>query len=68
MRKHKVYSLQEIVAWRENVVKTGKSSVFKQLEIFLTDEQRISFGDKEHTEYSRVVQYLDQKVPKKKTL
>jgi hypothetical protein len=68
MRKHKVYSLQEIVAWKENVVKTGKSSVFRQLEIFLADKQRISFGDKEHTDYGRVIQYLDQKVPKKKTL
>jgi hypothetical protein len=67
MRKHNVYSLQDIVAWKENVVKTGKSSVFRQLEIFLPDKQRISFGDKEHTEYSRVVQYLNQKVPKKKT-
>jgi len=67
MRKQKIYALQEIVAWKENVVKTGKSSVFRQLEIFLTDKQRISFGDKEHTEYSRVIQYLNQKVPKKKT-
>jgi hypothetical protein len=67
IRKHKVYPLQEIVAWKENVVKTGKSSVFRQLEIFLADKHRISFGDKEHTEYGRVVQYLDQKVPKKKT-
>jgi hypothetical protein len=68
LRKHSVYPLQEIVAWKENVVKTGKSSVFRQLEIFLPDNQRISFGDKEHTEYGKVVQYLNQKVPKKKTL
>ncbi len=67
LKKHSIYPLQEIVAWKENVVKTGKSSVFRQLEIFLPDRQRISFGDKEHTEYSRVVQYLNQKVPKKKT-
>ena len=67
MRKHNVYSLQDIVAWKENVVKTGKNSVFRQLEIFLSDKQRISFGDKEHTEYDRVIQYLNQKVAKKKT-
>jgi len=67
MRKHKVYVIQDIVAWKENVVKTGKNSVFRQLEIFLTDKQRISVGDKEHTEYTRVVQYLQQKVPKKRT-
>lgn len=67
MRKHKVYVTQDIVAWKENVVKTGKNSVFRQLEIFLTDKQRISVGDKEHTEYGRVVQYLQQKAPKKRT-
>lgn len=67
MRKHKAYSLQEIVAWKENVVKTGKNSVFRQLEIFFQDKQRVSVGDKEHTEYSRMVQYLNQKVPRKKT-
>ncbi len=67
LRKHRVFTLQEIVAWREHVVKTGKNSMFKQLEIFLPGKERVSFGDKEHTEYSRVVQYLNQKVPKKKT-
>jgi hypothetical protein len=67
LRIKKVYALHDIVSWKENVVKTGKSSVFRQLEIFLLDKQRISFGDKEHTEYGRVIQYLHQKVPKKKT-
>ncbi len=67
IRKHKVYMLQEIDMWKENVVKTGKNSVFRQLEIFFQDKQRVSFGDKEHTEYGRMVQYLNQKVPKKKT-
>ncbi|MEY4929395.1 MAG: hypothetical protein RI909_119 [Bacteroidota bacterium] len=67
LRRHSEFPLQEIVAWKENVVKTGKNSVFKQLEIFLPDKQRISFGDKEHTEYGRVVQYLNQKLPKKKS-
>ncbi len=67
MRKHKVYMLQEIAMWKENVVKTGKNSVFRQLEIFFQDKHRESFGDKEHTEYGRMVQYLNQKVPKKKT-
>ena len=68
IRKHNVYMLEEIGRWKENVVKTGKNSVFRQLEIFFQDKQRISFGDKEHTEYSRMVQYLNQKVPKKRTL
>jgi hypothetical protein len=66
-RKHKVYMLHEIVLWKENIVKTGKNSVFRQLEIFFQDKNRESFGDKEHTEYGRMVQYLNQKAPKKKT-
>jgi hypothetical protein len=61
------YSLQSIVAWRENIIKTGKNSVYKQLEILMDDKKRISVGHKEHTEYVRLVQYLQQKVPKKKT-
>ena len=68
MRSHRTYSLQEITGWKENVVKTGKNSVFKQLEIFFQDKNRVSFGNKEHTEYSRIVQYLNLKVPKKKTV
>lgn len=67
IRMKKVYALHDIIAWKENVVTTGKKSVFRQLEILLSDKQRISFGDKEHTEYGRVIQYLSQKVPKKKT-
>ena len=61
------YSLQSIVAWRENIIKTGKNSVYKQLEILMDNKKRISIGHKEHTEYARLVQYLQQKVPKKKT-
>lgn len=61
------YPLQSIVAWRENIIKTGKNSVYKQLEILMDNKKRISIGHKEHTEYVRLVQYLQQKIPKKKT-
>ncbi len=61
------YPLQSIVAWRENIIKTGKNSVYKQLEILMDNKKRISIGHKEHTEYARLVQYLQQKIPKKKT-
>ena len=61
------YPLQSIVAWRENIIKTGKNSVYKQLEILMDNKKRISIGHKEHTEYDRLVQYLQQKIPKKKT-
>jgi hypothetical protein len=67
LRQMDKYSLQSIVAWRENIIKTGKNSVYKQLEILMDNKKRISIGHKEHTEYARLVQYLQQKVPKKKT-
>lgn len=67
LRQIEKYSLQSIVAWRENIIKTGKNSVYKQLEILMDNKKRISIGHKEHTEYVRLVQYLQQKVPKKKT-
>jgi hypothetical protein len=67
LRQTEKYPLQSIVAWRENVIKTGKNSVYKQLEILMDNKKRISIGHKEHTEYVRLVQYLQHKIPKKKT-
>jgi hypothetical protein len=65
--KTEKYELQAIVAWRENIIKTGKKSVYKQLEVLFDNKTRLSIGQKEHTEYARLVQYLQQKIPKKKT-
>jgi len=67
LRRSEKYTLNSVLAWRENIVKTGKSSVYKQLEILFEDKKRISLGQKEHTEYVRLVQYLQQKIPRKKT-
>jgi len=67
LRKTEKYMLSSIVAWRENIIKTGKNSVYKQLEILFDSKIRLSIGQKEHTEYPRLVQYLQQKIPKKKT-
>ena len=67
LRSSEKHSLQSVVAWRENIVKTGKNSVYKQLEILFEKKKRISLGEKEHTEYVRLVQYLQQKLPRKKT-
>jgi hypothetical protein len=62
------YPLQSVLAWRENIIKTGKNSVYKQLEILFEDRNRISLGHKEHTEYPKLVQYLQHKIPRKKTV
>ena len=65
-RKHQ-YSVNDVVAWKENVVKTGKTSVYKELEIRFHDRRKLNFGHKEQTEYDRIVSYLSQKAAKKKT-
>lgn len=66
MRQTKKYSLDEIEAWRENKVKTGKTSEYKELQILFKDKNNLSVGHREHTEYARMVQYLAQKAPRKK--
>jgi hypothetical protein len=66
LRREKKYSINEIVAWRENKVKTGKSSEYKELQILFADKNKLSIGHKEHTEYPRMIQYLKQKAERKK--
>ena len=66
LRQSKIYPLDQIDQWIENKVKTGKNSEYKELNVRFTDGKKISVGHKEHTEYVRIVQYLQQKVPKKK--
>ncbi len=61
------YSVKDVSAWKENVVKTGKNSVYKELEIRFKDQRKLSFGQKEQTEYNRIISYLNQKAPEKKT-
>jgi len=61
------YSVTDIVSWKENVVKTGKNSVYKELEILFHDQRKLKFGHKEHTEYTRIIGYLAQKASRKKT-
>jgi hypothetical protein len=66
LRQSKKYSLDQIVAWRENKVKTGKNSEYKELQILFTDKNKLNVGHKEHTEYHRMIQYLSQKAHKKR--
>jgi hypothetical protein len=66
LRRRYQYPLQEIVSWKESVVKTGKSSVYKELEVRFADARKLSIGLNEYSEYNRMVQYLNQKAPKKK--
>jgi len=66
LRRSKVYPLEQVDQWVETRVKTGKNSEYKELQIRFADKGKVSVGHKEHTEYARMVQYLAQKVPKKK--
>ena len=66
LRTSSKYSLEQIEQWTENVVKTGKNSAYKELEIKFSDGQKLSMGHKEFTEYDKVIKYLQQKVPKLK--
>ncbi|HCW06620.1 MAG TPA: hypothetical protein DGG95_04555 [Cytophagales bacterium] len=66
LRKQRKYPLNEIQAWKENKVKTGKKSEFKEILVLFADKSKITIGFSEHTEYPKVIQYLTQKVPKKR--
>ena len=66
LRSNTKYPLDQIDYWVEHLVKTGKNSVYKEMEIKFKDGVKLTFGQKEHTEYARIVQYLVQKAPKKK--
>ena len=66
LRQLTKYTLSEVQFWFENQVKTGKKSVYKELVIKFNDGKKISLSPKESTEYERTIQYLKQKLPKKK--
>jgi hypothetical protein len=67
LNRSEKYAVKSVVAWRENIIKTGKRSTYKQLEILFENQKRLSLGQKEHTEYARLIHYLHQKIPGKKT-
>ena len=65
-KKIKFYTLSEVLYWRESVVKTGKNSTFKELEIKFSDHFKVNLGLREYTEYPKVFIYLDKKLSNKK--
>ncbi|HRE65665.1 MAG TPA: hypothetical protein PLM56_18460 [Cyclobacteriaceae bacterium] len=66
LKKTRAYTIKQVTGWRESIVKTGKNSVFKELEIVFDDHFRLALAQKEHTEYDKLVQYLQRKAPGKK--
>ncbi|GAB1445161.1 hypothetical protein MASR2M41_08280 [Flammeovirgaceae bacterium] len=63
-RKH--YPLTQVTRWRESIVKTGKSSTFKELEIHFDDNFKLNLGLREYSNYQQVQAYLTKKLGKKK--
>ena len=66
LRSLKKYPLDQIDYWVEKQVKTGKSSIYKELELRFKDGKKEIIGHKEFTDYARIVQYLIQKAPQKR--
>ncbi|MEQ8364595.1 MAG: hypothetical protein RH948_17095 [Cyclobacteriaceae bacterium] len=63
-RKH--YPLGRVSHWRESIVKTGKNSTFKELEIVFDDNFKLNLGLREYSNYQKVQSYLTRKLAKKK--
>ena len=62
-RLNRKYSLEEVTYWKESVVKTNKTSNYKELEVKFKDGRTIRMGHREYTEYEKMLGYLGQKIP-----
>jgi hypothetical protein len=63
-RTSRKYTLKEVVSWSETIVKTGKNSSYKELEIKFRDGRAITMAYREYTDYEKLSGYLAQKLPK----
>ncbi len=64
-RKSKSYPLNDIIQWHEHVVKVGKTSTYRELELKLAKNKKITIGHKEYTEYEKIIAYLKKKALRK---
>lgn len=65
-KKIKAYSLADVIHWKESIVKTGKNSSFKEIEIQFNDRFKVALGLREYSNYPKVKAYLDKKLGKQK--
>ncbi len=65
-KKVKTYPLREVQHWKESVVKTGKNSTFKEIEILFNDQFKVALGLREYSDYPKVKAYLEKKLGQKK--
>ncbi|MGY6559702.1 MAG: hypothetical protein ACXIT9_10545 [Nitritalea sp.] len=59
----KTYTLQQVLAWEEEVVQANKRE-FRQLTLAFQDHFSIQLSNHEHEGYSDFVMYLQKKCPK----
>lgn len=59
----KVYPVNEIMLWEEEVIVANKKE-FKQVTIAFTDKNSISISNHEHESYTDLVNYLKKKAAK----
>src|ERR1700712_2268746 len=48
LRSHKAYDLKNVVSWTEAVVKTGKTSTYKELEVRFSNGKKITMAFREY--------------------
>jgi len=65
-KKLRQYPLSRVIYWKESIVKTGKNSTFKELEIRFDDQFRLNLGLREYSNYPKVQAYLTKKLAGKK--
>jgi magnesium-transporting ATPase (P-type) len=65
-RIRRSYPLKEISYWKETIIKTGKKSTYKELEIKFSDNRKITMAFREYSEYEKMMAYLGQKASRLK--
>ena len=63
--KKKEYDIKDITQWREVTINTA-SGLYQQLEINFVNNDRLTLGKQEHSNYDKVIAYLQQKASRKK--
>lgn len=60
------FDIRELENWKEETVKTGKNSVYKELVMNFASGKSLKMGMQEYTEYKKVLAYLSDKAAKKR--
>lgn len=64
---HQKYSLKDLSSWKEAKVKT-MANPYKELELRFSNGKNAKLSLQEHTDYEKVVKYLEKKCAKKRLI